>query len=212
MQRRKDMESKIMLTSIAALFLSVAGANATEYRPFVGFTMGLSDANYSQGMEDFALAGHIDLPEDFFNIGLEAGVRFGEYTKIYNGGVMLNLDMTTNRNFQDKFTDAKYGKIRTASMSATYDNYFRLSGDKTSRIDAVLGAGLGVMNYHIDWKSNAVNDETVYSTILVLKAGMDFELTHNITLSATGRMFIPTRGHYALDAQYVFGGAVKYMF
>jgi len=25
-------------------------------------------------------------------------------------------------------------------------------------------------------------------------------------------MFIPTRGHYALDAQYLFGGAVKYMF
>lgn len=207
------MKSKVMLTSIVALFLSIAGANATEYRPFVGFTMGLSDVNYSQGMEDLALAEHIDLPEDFFNIGLEAGVRFGEYTKIYNGGVMLNLDMTTNRNFQDKFTDAKYGKIRTASMSATYDNYFRLSGDKTSRIDAVLGAGLGVMNYHTDYKSTVpLDDDTVYSAILVLKAGMDFELTHNITLSATGRMFIPARGHYALDAQYLFSGAVKYMF
>lgn len=207
------MESKIMLTSIAALFLSVAGANATEYRPFVGFTMGLSEANYSEHAEDFALAGSFDLPEEFFNIGIEAGVRFGEYTKIYNGGVMLNLDMTTNRNIQNKFTDVKYGKARASSMSATYDNYFRLSGDKTSRIDAVLGAGLGVMNYTIDWKSTApLDDETVYSTILVLKAGMDFELTHNITLSATGRMFIPTRGHYSLDAQYLFGGAVKYMF
>ena len=206
------MKSQIMLTSIAALFLSVAGANATEYRPFVGFTMGLSGADYSQGTQDKARAGTIDLPDDFFNIGIEAGARFGEYTKIYNGGVMLNLDMTTNRDLQNKFTEVKLAKMRTKALSATYDNYLRLSGDKTSRIDAVLGAGLGVMNYTIDWKASGVDDDTIYSTTLVFKAGLDFELTHNITLSATGRLFLPVRGHYAFDNQYVFGGAVKYMF
>ena len=174
--------------------------------------MGLSGADYSQGTQDSARAGRIDLPDDFFNLGIEAGVRFGEYREIYNGGVMVNLDMTTNRDLQDKFTDAKFAQMRTAALSATYDNYLRLSGDKTSRIDAVLGAGLGVMNYAVDIKASGADDYTIYSTTLVFKAGLDFELTHNITLSATGRLFLPVRGHYEFDTQHVFGGAVKYIF
>lgn len=205
------MKTNLFLTSVCAVLLSVAGANAMEYRPFVGATMGISDLKYSSETEH-ATRG-IDLPEDFFAFGIEAGARFGGYNDIYNGGVSVNFDMTDSQKIRTKFTDVNLGKLSTLAMSATYDNYFRLSGDKTSRIDAVLGAGMGVMNYDADFKSAVpIEDETKYSTMFAFKAALDFELTKDITLSAQTRLFVPTRSHYEANVQYVVGGAVKYMF
>ena len=206
------MKTKFILTSISALLMSVAGANAMEYRPFIGASMGLGGVKYSSEMDNFARSVDADLPTDFFAFGFEAGTRFGAYSKIYNGGITLNFDMTTSSEIEDKFTSAKYGEISTLAMSATYDNYFRLSGDKKSRIDLVLGAGLGTMNYDIDYKAPAASDETVYSPMFAFKAGLDFELTKNITLSAVTRLFTPTRSHYDVDTHYIVGGAVKYLF
>ena len=80
------------------------------------------------------------------------------------------------------------------------------------RIDLVLGAGVGVMNYHLDSQVAAASDETAWSTTIVAKAGLDFELTKNLTLSATMRWLIPTREHYNVAASYIAGGAIKYMF
>ena len=206
------MKTKFLFTGISALLMSVAGANAMEYRPFIGASMGLGGVKYSSEMDNFARVVEADLPTDFFAFGFEAGARFGAYSKIYNGGVTLNFDMTTSSDIENKFTSAKYGEISTLAISATYDNYFRLSGDKTSRIDLVLGAGLGTMNYDIDYKAPATSDTTVYSPMFAFKAGLDFELTKNITLSAVTRLFAPTRSHYAADTQYFVGGAVKYLF
>lgn len=207
------MKTKFILTSLSALLISVAGANAMEYRPFVGASMGLGGLKYSSEMDDHSRRASTDLPTDFFAFGFEAGTRFGEYSKIYNGGVTLNFDMTTASDMKDKFTSLKYAEISTLAISATYDNYIRLSGDKTSRIDLVLGAGLGTMKYEIDYaKFTELSDNEAYSPMFAFKAGLDFELTKNITLSAVTRLFVPTRSHYAADTHYFAGGAVKYMF
>ena len=205
------MKTNLFLSSIGAILLSVAGANAVEYRPFVGATMGVSGLHYSSETENaFANA---DLPSDFFSFGIEGGVRFGGYNEIYNGGVTLNIDMTDSQKVRDKFTNEKYADLKTFAMSATYDNYLRLSGDKTSRIDLVLGAGVGTMNYDIDFTTaTGLKDTTTYSPMFAFKAALDFELTKSITLSAQTRLFVPTRSHYAVDTQYIVGGAVKYMF
>jgi len=207
------MKTNLFLTSIGAILFSVAGANALEYRPFVGASMGLSGLKYSNAIEDFARLNTADLPSDFFTFGFETGVRFGEYSKIYNGGVTLNLDMTTASDITDLFTSVKYGKIKTLALSATYDNYLRISGDKTSRIDLVLGAGLGTMNYDINYEaSTGLPSEKVYSPMFAFKAGLDFELTKHITLSAVTRLFVPTRSGYDAHIQYNAGGAVRYVF
>lgn len=209
----KKMKTKIILTSISALMMSVAGARAMDLRPFVGIALGISDINYSSEMDTSARISAIDLPTDFFAFGIEGGFRFGEYNKIYNGGMSLNFDMTDAQKITDVFTNQKYGKLKTFAMSATYDNYIRISGDKTSRIDLVLGAGLGTMNYNIDYEPViGASDDTIWSTMFAFKAGLDFGLTQNVILSATARTFIPTRSHYAVDAQYVFGGAIRYQF
>lgn len=204
------MKSKIMLTSVAALLVSVAGANAMEYRPFVGATMGLQGAVYSNDAKDMERAMHIDMPTDFFVFGIESGVRAGGYNQIYNGGLTLNATKSTYSKVQDKYTDDRVASADMFNISASYDNYIRISGDKASRIDLVLGAGLGMMAYHID--PVGADSSTKWSFAPELKAGMDFELTHNVTLSATARAIIPTRSGYEMDMSYIVGGAVKYVF
>ena len=207
------MKTNLFLTSLGAILFSVAGANALEYRPFVGASLGLSGLKYSNAIETAALNNTADLPSDFFAFGLETGVRFGGYSKIYNGGITFNVDMTTASDIDDLFSSVKYGEIRTVGLSATYDNYLRLSGDKTSRIDLVLGAGFGTMNYEIDYEATTgLPDEKVYSPMFAFKAGLDFELTKNVALSAVSRLFVPTRSGYDMHIQYVVGGAVKYLF
>ena len=204
------MKSSILLTSMAGL-LVISGSNAMQFKPFIGATMGLQEVSYSDRIENIAREDRTDLPNDFFTYGLEGGVRFGEHSKMYNGGISINADATSASSVEDKFTNAKIADITTFNLSATYDNYFRISGDKTNRIDLVLGAGFGTMSYDIDYKNATIKDETIYSPTVAFKLGLDFELTKYLTLSATTRLFLPTRSHYDIETTYVIGGAVKYM-
>ena len=204
------MNSKIMLTSAAVLLTSVAGANAFEYRPFVGVTLGAMNAMYSGYGEDYERAAAVDFPSDFFAFGVEGGVRAGAYNDIYNGGLTLSAIKTTYSSVDAKFTETRLASVDAFSISATYDNFIRISGDKTSRIDLVLGAGLGTLAYHID--PVGIDSNTRWSFAPEFKVGLDFELTHNFTLSANGRVLLPTRSDHVIDAAYLFGGTVKYLF
>ena len=203
------MKSKILLMGASAIMLSAAGASATEYRPFVGVAMGIQGLIYDDAIEDNA---NYYLPKDFVTFGIEGGARFGSYDKIYNGGFSVNIDTSDSEKVTDKFTNEEYAKIKTTALTATYDNFIRISGDKAKRIDLVLGAGMGAMNYHLDSQTAARGDETAWSTEFAFKAGLDFELSKNLTLSATMRWFVPTREHYNVATTYIAGGAIKYAF
>ena len=200
------MTSKFLLTGLAILSATTFSANATTIKPFIGATMGVQTIAYSDDAKDMEHDQHIDLPTGFFAFGLEAGARFGEYNKIYNYGFSLNVDKSTYSKVTHKFTDKKIADLDTFALSSTFDNYIRLKQDK--RIDLVLGAGLGTMAWHADDK----HDTTRYSFAPVVKAGLDFELTSNITLSAMARVFLPTRSDYLMTATGILGGAVKYVF
>ena len=203
------MKSNMLFTSMAALLVTTA-ANAATIKPFVGATMGLQGIIYTDKTEDAAKANSLDLPKDFVAFGLEGGFRFGAHSAIYNGGVTVSVDKTTDSNVEDKFTDHKMAGLDMFYASATYDNYIRLSGDKARRIDLVLGAGLGAMNYHLDPKVG--DSETIWSAVSAFKIGLDFELTQHLTLSANTRVFVPARPHYIAESTYIVGGAVKYIF
>ena len=203
------MKSKIILTSAAALLVSF-GANALEYKPFVGATMGLQGAMYSASAENLERTAAIDFPTDFFIFGLNTGVRAGSYFDIYNGGVTLSATKSTYSKAQKKFVDERAASADTFNVSMTYDNYLRISGDKESRIDVVLGAGFGAMAYHIDVANGG--SQTKWSFAPELKAGLEFELAEHVILSADFRMFLPTRPHYEMDTSYIVGGGVKYIF
>ena len=202
------MKSNILLFGTGAMVLSIAGANAAEIKPFVGLAMGIQGLYYDNTFED---AGYY-LPKDFVSFGFEGGARFGSYNSIYNGGFSVNIDTSDTEKVTAKFTDSTLAKIKTTEITASYDNYFRISGDKMKRIDLVLGGGLGAMNYHMDSETAGYDDETQWSTVLTFKAGLDFELTKNLTLSANGRLFVPTRDGYNAEMEYIAGGAIKYLF
>lgn len=204
------MKSQIILTGAAALLVSVAGANAMEYRPFVGATIGFQGLSYSNSAKDFERLARIDLPSDFFAFGVETGVRAGGYNQIYNGGLTLSATKTTYSDVQDKYTSVREAETDMFNIAMTYDNFIRISGDKASRIDLVLGAGIGTMAYHV---APIVGDsDTAWSVAPEFKAGLEFELTRNIKLSANARVIVPTRSNYDIDTTYIFGGTVKYMF
>lgn len=204
------MKSNIILSGMAAVLVSVAGANALEYRPFVGATMGFQGGAYSDSAKDVERIAHIDFPTDFFMFGVETGVRAGGYNQIYNGGITLSATKTTYSKIHNKYSEKTVANMDLLNLSVSYDNYIRISGDKSSRIDLVLGAGFGTMAAHIDARGDG--SDTYWSVAPEVKAGMDFELTQNVTLSATGRVIIPTRSDYDFAVSYIIGGTVKYVF
>ena len=204
------MKSNIVLTSAAALLVSVAGASALEYRPFVGLSMGIQGAIYSSDAKDIERAANIDFPKDFFAFGVVGGVRAGGYEDIYNGGITLSATKSTYSKVQKKYVDIRAASADLFDISVSYDNYIRISGDKANRIDLVFGAGMGAAAYHMDPVKGG--SDTVWSFAPELKIGMDFELTKSITLSATFRTIFPTNPNHNLNASYFAGGSVKYLF
>ena len=103
----------------------------------------------------------------------EINAYAGSYKDIYNGGFSVNIDTSDSEKMAYKFTNETYAKIKTTALTATYDNFIRISGDKTKRIDLVLGAGMGAMNYHLDSQTALATDETKWSTEFAFKAGLD---------------------------------------
>ena len=219
------MKTNITLTGLTMLATSVLGSAsyAQSFDParvFVGATMGFQGIKYSGEFKDGATLSAIDLPDDFFTFGIEGGVRIGAHDKIYNNGFTVSVDKTGHDGVETKFTSTRIAKMDSLNLSATFDNYLRLSGDKARRIDLVLGVGTGAMLMHTKYEhagtmatfGETPDNQSDWSTIAAFKVGMDFELTQSVTLSAMARMFVPLRPHYDVDMAYVFGGAVKYMF
>ena len=203
------MKSSIVLTSAAALLIS-AGANALEYKPFVGVTLGMQGSVYSESAKAVERDNHFDYPTDFFVFGIDTGIRAGSYFDIYNGGVTLSVTKSTYSDAKQKFVEERAGSMDTFNISMTYDNYLRISGDKQSRIDVVFGAGFGTMARHYDVVGG--ESQTRWSFAPELKAGLEFELAEHVILSANFRTIIPTRPHYEFDASYIVGGGIKYIF
>jgi len=205
------MKSKIILTSATALLVSAAGANALEYKPFVGATMGFQGPVYSAAAEDLERVRSMDLPTDFFVFGIETGVRAGSYFDIYNGGITLSATKSTYSKAQYKYVEERFASADLFNISMTYDNYLRISGDKDNRIDFVIGVGFGSMAYHYDLADRDAS-MTKWSFAPELKLGLDFEVAEHVILSANFRTFFPTRPHYEMDTSYIVAGALKYIF
>lgn len=204
------MKSNVLLTSMTVLLATAAGANALEYKPFVGVNMGSQGVVYSDEAKDTERISNIDFPADFFVFGIDAGVRAGSYNRIYNGGVTLSATKSTYSKIQHKYLENRVASADLFNIVATYDNFIRISGDKENRIDLVLGVGAGATAYHINPTNGDSN--TKWSFAPEFKVGMDFELTKHFTLSATVRTMVPLRDNYAADMSYIIGGGVKYVF
>nr|MBQ0091610.1 hypothetical protein [Candidatus Enterousia merdequi] len=226
------MKTNILLPTLTALFVAT-GANAAQYRPvkmsygaqtrpFIGVTLGAQTLNWKDTYKNAADIDDITMPQDFFSFGIETGFRFGNYHEIYNGGLSLNFDISTGDNAEYYPSYIKVSENKNMSISATYDNYIRLSGDKLKRIDLVLGFGGGAFDEITDYDHLGTStlfpeypfpsDDNSWSAAVALKAGFEFEITENISLSTNARMFIPLKSDYDIGSSFIFGGSVKYIF
>ena len=127
-----------------------------ETKLFLGANVGFAGPVFSDDVDD-------SIDDDIFKsdsgTGTMSGVfglRFGEHSSVYNGGVSATLSympqvghITDGPNcvLEDSYGNFYRvdmdGKIDLTTLYFTYDNYIRLSGDEGRRFDLVISLGLG---------------------------------------------------------------------
>ena len=202
--------------------LAVESANASDIKLFVGGNIALNSASWDEKVDKTFSNMNLSLPDDFFGLGAEAGVRL-KTNGIYNPGVTLAYDYAF-----DSASDIKYPAnnifssldVGFSAISATFDNYIRFSGNSAKRSDIVLGIGLANGTERVNVRYTPVAHLLGYvdekgkdnGTFVVLKAGFNFELTKNVDFYANGRFFAPTKSDGDLDGLFNLNAGVRYVF
>ncbi len=145
---------KLFLTTGLLSVLTMPAMAETKF--FLGANSGFAGPVFSDDVDDY-------INDDIFksDSGTVAmsgvfGLRFGERSRVYNGGVSATLSympqvghLTAGPNFilEDSYGNLYRvnmdGKIDLTTLYFTYDNYIRLSGDEGRRLDFVISFGLG---------------------------------------------------------------------
>lgn len=146
------MRNLFLTTGLLSILAMPAMA---ETKLFLGMNVGFAGPVFSDDVEDM-------IDEDFYKsdsgTGTMSGVfglRFGERSSVYNGGVSATLSympqvghITDGPNFvvEDPYGYLYYDmndKIDFTTLYFAYDNYIRLSGNEGRRLDFVFSFGFG---------------------------------------------------------------------
>ena len=233
---------KIVLTSLSALMLSVATAGAAETcttcgsntKIFFGVSAGMYGINYDNIMNTlfetgliFDMSGstpmsklaRVKFPKNDTMIGMEAGMRFGGYKSVWNGGFTLAADKTLGKKPDIQVPDGfnwnkmpgmllKDLKASTNILSATFDNYIRLNKSMENRVDLVVGVGAASIETNINLMGLGLSMDCHAA---VLKAGLEIQLTDVISMTLGSRMYMPVASQY-FDTSYALKGGFKFSF
>ena len=230
---------KIVLTSLSALMMSVAAAGAADtcrkcgdqYKVFFGARAGIAKIAYDDAFSGLIVSGllfgdtnpdktvRISFPEYDTTLRMECGMRFGEYKSIWNGGFTISGEKTMG-----KEADVMVGqhasmpavaemlvkdlKGSTSIFSATFDNYIRLNKSMENRLDLVIGVGLADIETNVKLYGVGLS---LQSHAAALRAGLDLELTENISMTVGARMYVPVTGQ-VVDSVCTFTGGFKFLF
>ncbi len=135
---------KIFLTTGLLSVLVMPAMAETKW--FVGAGVGYAEPVFSDNVDDLIDDDYLDDNSGTLSLALTAGMRFGEYEKIYNGGVSLTWQ---NMSGLGELTDgpmsayALEADLDFMALYLTYDNYIRISGDAKCRTDFIISVGLG---------------------------------------------------------------------
>ena len=135
---------KLFLTTGLLSVLAMPAFAETKW--FVGGSLGYAEPVFSDELED-------DIDDDFWDdesgniaMSLTGGMRFGDYNKIYNGGVSATLSyMPELGKISDGDANPLYmhSEADFTALYISYDNYIRISGDSKCRTDFIASIGLG---------------------------------------------------------------------
>ena len=232
---------KIVLTSVAALMMGVMSAGAVETcktcdgsntKVFFGFSAGMYGINYDSIVDQLFKTGalfgndpdkvpHITFPKTDTMIGMEAGMRFGGYKSVWNGGFTLAADKTLGKTPDIQASDAVWSgmptmlntvlkelKASTNILSATFDNYIRLNKSMENRVDFVVGVGAASIETNVNLMGLGLSFDCHAA---VLKAGLEIQLTDVISMTLGSRMYMPVASQY-FDTSYALKGGFKFSF
>ena len=193
---------KIITVGLGILSILIfSNANAVEIKPFIGANISLNNVVWSSEIYGFRNDG-LYMPEYFFGLGAEAGAVL-KTDGIYNPGLTLAYDYIFNSSADIKYPASEvFSSVETgfSSISGTFDNYIRYSGDDPHRADLVLGIGLANITERVEirytsyGKNLGLNDNkgTDDGTFVVLKLGTNFQVSDKIGFYVNGRIFVPT--------------------
>ena len=216
------MKKFFMTMPCLALALTGFSANAADIKPFVGGNLAINGVSYSDDTKDAMDNVGIDLPETFFGLGFEAGVKFAT-DNLYNAAVTFAYDYAFDAEADiDSFTKDYISSLDTgfSAISATFDNYLRVSGEAKHRQDIVLGSGLGNATERIKMTTTTLGkanglydiDEDDDGTVVVLKVGYNYQISNHLDWYVNGRWFIPTDSDSDVDALFNANAGVRFVF
>lgn len=215
---------KLLLPALAVVACSTR-AMAAEQNPninwFVGGNASISDTLWSDEATDWVSP--IELAENNFGIGAEAGVRIGDYDKIYNFGLTLNYDylFDAGADIPSPYNSV-FSEITTgfSAMSATFDNYIRIDHSNGTRSDLVFGLGYARATERVSVETtpygqsngffNYSGDDT--GGAFVLKFGINSELTDYIDWNVGLRALVPTDSDSDMDFATILSAGLRFKF
>lgn len=216
------MKKIFMTIPCLAGALTVFSAMAVEVKPFIGGNLAINGVVYSDEVEEIFDDIGVDLPGGFFGLGIEAGVRFLT-DDIYNASVALAYDYAFDSEADVNSVTKDYiSSIDTgfSAISATFDNYIRVSGDAKQRQDVVLGIGLGRATERIKMKATTLGkanglyniNEDDDGSVVVLKIGYNNQISERADWYLNGRWFIPTVSDSDVEVMFNLGAGIKFVF
>ena len=186
------MKKILTACSCAALALTSFPSYSMDVKPFFGINLAANGVSYSDDLNDYADDLDIELPTGFLGAGAEAGIKFATQN-VWNGGITLAYDYVFDSEADTDDNPYIYSmNIGFSAISATFDNYIRVSGNTLQRQDIVLGLGVARATERV--KIIALNDvkEEDDATTLVLKVGYNHQFSDNVEWYLNGRWFIPS--------------------
>lgn len=171
------MKRIFLVTTAVALFTAPVLA---ETKWFVGANLGYAEPILSDELDDQIDDKLWDDDSGTLAVSLTGGMRFGEFDKIYNGGVSVTLSyMPDLMRLSDGDMNPYYmdAELDFTTLYISYDNYIRLSGDFKYRTDFIASVGLGVgwLDETLDVNGYGRESYSDEGMLLVLKFGFDGE-------------------------------------
>ena len=214
---------KFLTSAIIASLFGITNANATEIKPFIGANLGITSAAWTDVLERMSER-LWELPKTFWGFGIDAGVKFAK-DKMYNCGLTLAYDYINdskakiNSDVKPLISSVKFG---FSVVSATFDNYLRISGTEQNREDIVISLGLASIKekaYMLPTSLGFANgvekvDGSDTGGAFVFKIGYNSKIDDRWGWNISGRWFVQGGSADEKDFDFLFNLSVgvNYMF
>lgn len=167
---------------------------------FFGITASITNVAWSEEVKDYVSPA--ELAETNFGLGAEAGFKVVDYNKIYNFGLTFNYDYLFDNTAVIPYPYSSLVSEMSTGFSAaalSFDNYILINSSKGKRKNIVLGLGYARATIRSSMISTYYGNLNGYNTIsdsdngsaIVLKFGLNGELTDKMDWNAGIRLFIP---------------------